>query len=76
MEHRMRAVADGGFGRWVPDRAARPKRLFWSASPAGVRRARGLLVWLACVLLIQTIAFVRHHGPATADRSTAMCLRR
>jgi hypothetical protein len=62
MEHRMRAVADGGFGRWVPDRAARPKR--------------GLLVWLACVLLIQTIAFVRHHGPATADRSTAMCLRR
>ncbi len=76
MEHSVRSVVDWGFGRWLPYRAARPKSRVWNASPAAVRRARGLVVWLACVMLMPAISFVRHHGVATANRSTAMCMRR
>ncbi len=44
------SVVDLGFGQWLPDVAAPPKARVWIASPTAVRRARCLVVWLACVI--------------------------
>ncbi len=74
MEHTVRSVFDLGFGRWLPHRDARPRGRVSTAPPPVVRAVRGVVVWLACVLIMHEIASAIHHGVGTADASS-MCMR-